>query len=435
MQKDGILQKILIAVFGIGILAGVIVFAVGSSQSSQQGTVTILIWGTVPRGSMNQVVNNINQTNKDIRVMYIQKSVDTFYSELVDALASGFGPDVVIYPGDFLGRMLDKAFILPYEQYPITVFQSQYVDAGSVALTATGVAGFPLGVDPVMMYFNRDILVNNFLTRPPQYWDEMLQFAKTVTRRDGLSLTQSAVALGSLRNINHAKDIFALISMQAGNTLTDKRDGKLISVLSNPGTNIVPPVESAVSFFLQFSNTQSDVYSWNSGLPRSLDMFLAGNLALYFGPSSEFQSLRTRNPNLNFDVTMMPQLRSANRRMTLSDVLFVSTTKVSQNQISARQIMFSLLAPDMHRSIIDSMGYQSARRDVLVAPVQDPYKTMFNNSAMISMAWVDPLSEETDVIFEKMMNDVVSGAQNVTGAVAGAHKEMERLISTRIRQF
>jgi len=202
MKKNDMLQKILVAVFGIGILAGVMVFALGSSKSNQQGTVNVSIWGTVPREFIVQTVDNMNQSNKDIRVVYTQKSVDTFYSELVDALASGFGPDIVIYSSDFLGRMLDKVFTLPYEQYPITGFQAQYVDAGLTALTEKGVAGFPLGIDPVVMYFNRDILVNNFLTRPPQYWDEMLQFAKTVTRRDGLSLTQSAVALGSLRNIN-----------------------------------------------------------------------------------------------------------------------------------------------------------------------------------------------------------------------------------------
>jgi len=435
MKKNDMLQKILVAVFGIGILAGVMVFALGSSKSNQQGTVNVSIWGTVPREFIVQTVDNMNQSNKDIRVVYTQKSVDTFYSELVDALASGFGPDIVIYSSDFLGRMLDKVFTLPYEQYPITGFQAQYVDAGLTALTEKGVAGFPLGIDPVVMYFNRDILVNNFLTRPPQYWDEMLQFAKTVTRRDGLSLTQSAVALGSLRNINHAKDIFALISIHAGNSFTNKKDGKLVSILNDPGVNIIPPVESAVSFFLQFSNTQSDVYSWNSGLPRSLDMFLSGDLALYFGLSSEFQTLRSRNPNLNFDVAMVPQLRSGNRRITSSDVLFISTTKVSLNQGPAQQIMFSLLSPEMHQSIIDGMGYQSSRRDVLVTPTEDAYKTMFHNSAMISMAWVDPLSEETDVIFEKMMNSVVSGAKTVNGAVLDAHKEMERLINTRIRQF
>ncbi len=433
MEKKGLLQKILVAVFGIGILAGVMAFAIGSSKSSQQGTVTVSIWGTIPRELMVQSLDAMQ--SKEIRVIYTQKSVDTFYSELVDALASGFGPDIVIYSSDFLGRMLDKVFIVPYEQYPVVGFQGQYVDAGLTALTTKGIAGFPLGVDPMVMYFNRDILVNNFLTRPPQYWDEMLQFATTVTRRDGLSLTQSAVALGSLRNINHAKDIFALISMQAGNSFTDKNEGKLISVLDRPGTSMIPPVESAISFFLQFSNTQSDVYSWNSGLPRSLDMFLAGNLALYFGPASEFQSLRSRNPNLNFDVAMVPQLRSINRRMTSSDVLFVSTTKISQNQGPAQQIMFNLLSPEIHQSIIDGTGYQSARRDVLVTPVQDTYKTMFHNSAMISMSWVDPLSEETDVIFEKMMNVVVSGSNTVNGAVLDAHKEMERLINTRIRQF
>jgi ABC-type glycerol-3-phosphate transport system substrate-binding protein len=435
MDKDGILGKILMAVFGVGILAGVMVFAIGSSQSNQQTNVTIVIWGTIPRQSMAAALGYMDQVNKDVKTLYIQKNEDTFHEELVDALASGFGPDVIVYPSRFLGRFLDKVFMIPYAQYPANAFQSQYVDAGAIALTGNGIAAFPLAVDPMVMYFNRDILVNNFLARPPQYWDETLEFSKSVTRRNGLDVTQSAIALGSLGNISHAKNIFALIAMQAGNNITDKSQGKLISVLSNPGTGIIPPVESALSFFLQFSNTQSDVYTWNSGLPRSSDMFLAGNLALYFGLGSEVQTLRQRNPNLNFDVAMVPQLRSASRQKTIADMYLISTTKVSYNQGMAQKILFQILDPLIHQPLVVGLGYQSARRDVLVNRVDDPLRTILQNSAMISSAWIDPIPDQTNSIFQKMINSVVSGAQTVSSSVFIAHDEMQRLIDSRIRQF
>lgn len=435
MEKDGILQKVLMIVFGVGILAGVIVFAIGSSKSGQEQKVTVVVWGVVPRGFIMNAIESMNQGNKDITVAYTQKSPEVFHAELLDALASGFGPDVIIYPSQLLGRFVDKVAVIPYAQYPINTFQSQYVDAGSVALIGSGVAAFPLAVDPMVMYFNRDILLNNFLTRTPQYWDEVLDFTKTVTRRNGLEINQSAIALGSLRNVSHGKSIFSLISMQAGNNLTAISGNRLIAILQNPGNSIIPPVESALSFFLQFSNTQSDVYTWNSGLPRSLDMFLAGNLGLYLGFSSEMQTLRQRNPNLNFDIAMVPQLRSTSRQMTFANVLFVSTTKVSRNPGQAQQIMFQFLMPELHQNMVNNLGYQSARREILAVRSEDPYQTMFQNSAMISRTWLDPVSEETDIIFERMMNSVVSGAENITGAVKKANEEMSRLISTRIRLF
>ncbi len=44
----------------------------------------------------------------------------------------------------------------------------------------------------------------------------------------------------------------------------------------------------------------------------SKNMFLAGDLALYFGFASELDDLKNKNPNLNFDVTLFPQTGDLN---------------------------------------------------------------------------------------------------------------------------
>ena len=46
---------------------------------------------------------------------------------------------------------------IPYESFPERDFRNRYIDGASIFAMRDGVYAFPLMVDPLVMYWNRDI--------------------------------------------------------------------------------------------------------------------------------------------------------------------------------------------------------------------------------------------------------------------------------------
>lgn len=45
-------------------------------------------------------------------------------------------------------------------------------------MTKDSIIAFPLTIDPLVMYWNRDILSNAGIVKPPAYWDEIYSIVK-----------------------------------------------------------------------------------------------------------------------------------------------------------------------------------------------------------------------------------------------------------------
>ena len=53
-------------------------------------------------------------------------------------------------------------------------FKNTYIEEGELYLAANGILGLPITVDPMVMYWNRDIFSSAAIAAPPSYWDEFL---------------------------------------------------------------------------------------------------------------------------------------------------------------------------------------------------------------------------------------------------------------------
>ena len=105
-------QTIIIFVFAALALLGVILFAIQKSNSGE-AIPQISLWGTMDNNIFNKISNEIG-SNKlaPFKISYKQFREDNFDSELIEALASGVGPDAII---------LSQDKILKYDGRPFTV--------------------------------------------------------------------------------------------------------------------------------------------------------------------------------------------------------------------------------------------------------------------------------------------------------------------------
>ncbi len=219
-------QIVVLGIFGTLIILGLGIFAAFGGVFSGGGVGAVTVWGTVDQQTMDGIIDALHTTNKALdSVTYVEKDPDTYNQDLVNAMASGKGPDLFLLSGEDLTSFTDKVFTIPYNIIPQGSFLASFVDEGQLFLTPQGALALPFVLDPLVMYWNRDLFASSGIASPPQYWNDFLSLAPKMTSLDSASnVKKSAVALGEWRNIPTAKAMLSTLFMQAGDNIVG-RDG------------------------------------------------------------------------------------------------------------------------------------------------------------------------------------------------------------------
>lgn len=422
-------QLILIGVFGIFILVGVLIFAFYRGAGEAQ--VPVVVWGTMPLESFSYVISTLPiSKDKTVSVSYVYKPEVRFDKDFIEALASSVGPDIIFLNQDSILAQRNKLYVIPYQSMPERTFKDTYIEESELFLDSTGVVAVPVTVDPLMMYWNRDIFSSEGVAQPPKYWDEFFNLSRQFTKKDGaLNITRATVPFGEYSNVTNAKEILSTLMMQAGSPIVARDQNGYRSALSdNPVSSAVMPAISALNFYTDFSNPTKTHYSWNRSLPSSQFMFLAGDLAVYFGFASELPLLKIKNPNLNFDVAQMPQSRNASSKITFGTMQGLAITKASRNPSAAFTVINGLSTPDAIAAFAQFQGLPPVHRELLTRGNINPNQALFYTSALISRAWYDPNKVATRTIFKNMIESVTSGRLYASDAIQNGEQELYQLL-------
>ncbi len=432
------LQIILIIVCIVGFLAGVFIFAgiipVGTS-STTTATGNVVLWGTIKKDLIENTIDEFNRTNKTYRVVYVQKDANALDRDLTEALASGTGPDLFFLPENLIIRHADKVLPIPYATLPEKDFRDTFISESELFLSKDGILGLPFTIDPMVMYYNRDLLEGAGVVNPPEYWSDFSDLVKKVTvLGQSKNILKSAVAFGEFSNVANAKDIISAILIQNGNSIVARTSfgdvAGFSSTLAYSSSGQTNTSESILTFYTDFSNPIKDAYSWNRSLPYSRDAFISGDLATYFGFASELLDIQSRNPNLNYDVAKFPQTKDGRIKATFGRMNALAMAKTSKNLPTAYTAAVAMTSADFIGKLSAITGLPPVRRDLLaIRQVSPYYMQTFYDSALIARSWFDPSDVETDNIWRTMIEDISSGrslagqsAQRAAGVLDGLLK-------------
>ncbi len=428
-------EIVLIGIFGFLALAGLGFLALNKAGSGAEEIKrfgeSVSIWGTQDRSVIEGLLKQLEKTDVNYRVVkYTQVDARTFNSELLGAIAAGRSPDLAIIPHSSL--LTYRSIIVPvkYESFPLGDFRSQYVDGAEIFLDPNGVWATPLFVDPLLMYWNRDVLAAAAIAVPPLTWETLLaeSIAKLTKRTDATTLTQSAVALGSYTNISYAKQILSTLLLQAGAPIvTNTTSGYSVSLNEKSGIGL-PAGEAAIPFYTQFVNPNSEYYTWNQTLPSDRAQFLGGKLGLWFAPASVRDDISRQNPNLSYDVTTFPQGESATARRTYGEFYGLVILKASRNQAGAYAAARALGQAENASQMATKLALAPVHRAVLNKSPTDAWGRSTYASALIARGWLDPNPTQSDKIFSDMINSIISGRLRVSDALSTANRQLELLI-------
>ncbi len=431
--KKSMFQVIVLSLFGLFAILGLIFFATYSSKNKTKDIGRVIIWGTIKQNVMNKFLRQIREDDPVYKkVLYAEYPEYNFEKKVTDALAAGEGPDIIILRHENLQKYKNKLFPISYDTFDRRSFKDRFIDGAEIFMSPKGIYAIPFAVDPIVLYYNRDIFADNTIVEPPTLWKQIPALTAQMTVRDKANnIDIATIALGGFENVTNAYAILATLIQQAGTNITlyDYNSGTLSSGLVG---NNADKAAKALRFYTAFANPVSNTYTWNRSLPSSIELFTQDKLAMYIGYESDLPLILNKNPHLNFDIAEIPQVDRKDkdsRTRTYGRFWGFAITKASKNKQGAYQFTLNMLQAKYAKMLTDMLGISYAQRGLLSKKPEDPLKLIFRNSAIISYGFLDPDPEQTKLILSQMVNDVISGQSFVNRAVNLAGSKLQKILS------
>lgn len=428
---------ILVASIAVAVFLTVILILRGIGGGGTLQTATLEFWGVFDdRSTFDKVIRDFQTQNPGIKVLYRQFSYEEYERSLIDALASGTGPDIMMIQNTWLPKHGDKLRALPEkipgEKLPLATIQSYKTDFVDVAFNDFVFNGqiyaLPLYVDTLALFYNKDIFNGAGITRPPQDWEEFNSDVETITRLDGNGqIIQSAAAIGTARNINRSTDILSALMIQTGVKMTDD-DNRSASFAGR--VNNTPVGESALRYYADFANPSLRTYTWNDAQHYSVDAFTEGKTAMMFNYSYEVGVLKNKAPRLNFGVAFMPQVSSTDIK-NYANYWGVSVPANSKFPNESWKFVAYLASREGAQSYLSASLRPSARRDLIDLQRSDLDLGVFAVQALSARSWYQIDNAAIETIFADMIDDVNFHRSSVKDSLENAESRVNVLMQRR----
>ena len=393
------------------LLASVFLGILPGSRPAKPAQVTLEFWGLFDDLSAWQPIFEAYQKdNGNVYFKYTKMNPDTYEQDLIEALASGKTPDIIMFHSSWLAKHGNKISPLPETLMSLRSFQETFPDVAAVNfISQNKIYALPVWTDVLAMFYNKDLFNTAGIATPPKTWDDFIKVVQKLSAKDKFgNLTRSGAAIGTANNVNNAADILSLLMLQAGTKMIS--DDGTQAAFNNSITvagSTYRPGESALRFYTDFASSKSVAYTWNEKFSNSFDAFTSGQTAIIFDYAVNIPRIKQKAPNLRLGVAPTPQLKDATKTVNYSDFWGYSVSLASKNPEAAWNFLVFLIGKDINQYFSNAVLRPASRRDVLSDEQASADLGVFASSILSATNWyrVDP--NEINGIFKNMINSVV----------------------------
>jgi len=406
----------------------------GPKQPQQQAS--LIWWQTFDDTRIARpLIDAFQKANPGIQIKFVQKSVDTYEDELIDALAAGSGPDIFAIHNDWLPKHQDKMTPAPAKILSVRDFQDGFVDvADTDLLSGEQIFGVPLSGDVLALYYNKDILSSAGIAQPPATWEELVGMTGKITRSDSRGeFTRSAVAMGTSDNVNRAPDILGALMLQNGTQFysQSRTSSSLSQAARDEQGKTFLPAARALEFYTQFSNPSKVTYTWNAQSNNSIEAFAAGKVAMIFSYAYLRPILKTRAPFLNYGVAPLPQLTADGNKINYANYWALSVSKQSKNPDAAWTFLKYASSAEGLRHYYEVQKQPAPRPDLISEQQGDADVGVFAEGALTAKSFYKPDSDAIEAIFVEMIDNVTLRNIEPEDAIQAANQKINLLLRSR----
>lgn len=431
------------------------------SENKTSAKVTIEFWGLWDNSdAWEEIIKQFekkdykfNGQKMNIEINYTKKDFSSYQKELSEAKQKNMEPNAFVINNNWLGKYAGWLYPLDKnnayaEEYKLVKYDELLnlfpTEAIRSLVYGDNLYGLPTYSDSLALYYNKDLFKEAGIENPPKTWKEFKDDVKKLTKIDGKNnIIQSGTALGSGKNINRSSDILSLLVMQGGVQVIDS--GGNININREVEINTKEVVEkrnpgkTAMVFYAEFSDPQKEIYTWNIEREESTEDFAKGKTAMIFGYSYQIKNLLAKNPDLNYDVSPMPQLEES----TIVNFSNVWTPVVSKynnckvepqelaDKIDCPKIVWSFLSfsiqKENSRLYLDSMGKPAVRKDLIAEQIGVNDKIGVFASQAESAIIYNKFDDKIDDILVEMIDEINSDGENMEEKINMAVEKIENL--------
>ncbi len=420
-------------VVGFIILIVVVIFfsSRGPSGTENSGPVVLTMWMPFENSeNLEPLFQAYQQLHPNVQIVYKKKDINTYSADLLNALAAGSGPDIFAINNAWMPRYMDKVAPATDKTFLFKDFKDTFVDAVVKDFTLDQkIYGVSMAVDSLGLYYNKDILGTVGIATPPKTWKELENDVRLIKLSDSKGyFTRSGVSLGTNTNINRSVDILYLLMLQRG-AVAYSSDGTRPEFNDNvqASGNYFNPGASGLNFYTSFANPSTPNYNWNLRSDYSVDAFANGRSAMMYSYSYMAETIRQKNPNLNFDIAPVPQPNLQDPSVNFANYWGQVVSKQSKNANWAWDLLKFMTSKDSLDQYYAKVKQPSSRKDLIALQIQDPDIGVFANANLTAKQFYRPNQAALDSIFGKAIDNVILKGMKPEDALSQAEQEANTL--------
>lgn len=402
-----------------------------SGNVSQMMQPTTLEWWGVyhNQSDVSDIIAAYKAKHPNVSINYRKFRYEEFETEILHALAEDRGPDILSLHHSWLKKYQSKLSPMPAETKMVYMVQTgslkpeivpelrtkrsitlqglrdQFVDVVYSDVVLDGqIYALPLSVDTLALYYNRDLFNQAKIIDIPLYWNRYFQeTVKELTRLDArYNILQSGIALGGAENVERAFDILSVLMMQNGSEMMIGNRVAFHQVPPNsPNANYNPGLE-ALRFYIDFSSSNKEVYSWNEDLPNSIEMFAQGKLAMVFGYAYHLPTIKSLAPKLNFGISPLPQIENSPREINYANYWVETVAEKSEHKNEAWDFIQFATSANQVKSYLDKTNKPSALKSLINEQLEEKEEIkVFVNQVLTARSWYkgkNPIAAEEAIV-------------------------------------
>lgn len=381
--------------------------------------ITLEVWGVFDDADVYEpIFNAYTKIHPNVTLRYRKFIWDDYENTLVNALASGKGPDIFMIHNTWLGKHKNKLFAGP------TAFPYSFVH--SAFQQNDGLFGIPLFMDNLALFYNQDLFDQEGIHNPPRTWQEFVNDVKALTHfsETGTLITSGAALGTNSKNINRATDILLLFMMQNhvepfsddGKQVTWQNDDKRFQAARN-----------ALEFYTNFANPAKSSYSWNSEQDYSIDAFWEGKLGMMFNYAYNIQTIKDKAPYLNFGTAPIPTKDSFD--VSIGNYWGLGVSKQSANRDTAWDFLQFFSADEQYVPYIRQTKRLPAKDNLLTSDKQDPLLKAFVDQVPFTRTPYQPNEKFIQQILDDMIAKVNNGQLTLDQALRYAADNLKNALT------
>ncbi len=357
----------------------------------------------------NTLKEQFQEQNPQITIEYEQKDPTRYFPNLKADLATTSTPDVFWWHsgwGPELKQYLDS---IPSGIISSSDYEKTYYPVTKTDMQINGsYRGIPLEIDGLALLYNKDIFSSNNFSETPKTWLTLREnYVPSLTLRNDKQIFSSAVALGSVVNVENFPEIVGLLLLQNGVSFTNNGAVTLYQDKNTAANNLAI---DAVNFFYLFTKKDK---TWDNTLPNSIEAFAKGKTAMILLPAYKIPQLQTElkqnNLKLNFGVAPVPQLPAA-APVSWASYWALGVSSNSQEKEASWKLVNFLSQPYSLRTVykmetaMTGFGRAYPRVDMAKEQTTDPYLAAYLTQAPYAKSWF--LNSDT---YDNALDDNVVG--------------------------